>query len=580
MMQTNTRQTSIIVTVLSLVLAFIAWIALAPTQLGGKVLYVIVDGNSMESKFHLGDLVLIRQAVVYQIGDAVTYQNAEMGRFVFHRIIDLNLDRFVLKGDNNSWSDSYQPTSEEIVGKLWVHIPKLGKAIQWLRLPVNLAITVGLLGGSLMYSMMIQPSKKEKGKVKLPAASGGILEIAMYGLGFLALAFLALSIFAFTRPLATSMDSISYQQEGKFFYSAAGAPGIYDTDKVRSGEPIFPKLTCYLNVGFAYNVAAVQLQEITGSQHLYARILDEKSGWRRTIPMTSESVFNGNSFLVTSTLDLCQVQALISMVEQETGLHENSYTLEVAAPVAITAKSAEEVISDSFEPAMVFKFDEVHFYLASNDGQEDLLRFSKQGQTGGTAKQASTVAVFGQRPTVQSVRIIGLTGLLISLISLLGMGWLLFKGTRDNLETYIRLKYGMLLMEIQEHGFEVTSPVIDVNNIDDLARMAERQNTMILHMNFNFTNYYLVQTQGMTYRYTVSNDKRGTIELETARSKTLNHMVAIGANRKIAPEPLQHKIFNDMFETEANPIPRTDTTRKVILRYALNADGNSDLQFE
>ncbi|MEO8357654.1 MAG: signal peptidase I [Chloroflexota bacterium] len=449
-MQTNTRQTSIVVTVLSFFLAILAWIALAPTQLGGQVMYVIVDGNSMESKFHLGDLILIRGAAVYQSGDAVTYRNAEIGRFVFHRIIDLNLDRFVLKGDNNSWSDSYQPTREEIVGKLWVHIPKLGKAVEWLRLPVNLAIAVGLLGGSLMYSMVIQPAKREKGKAKFPAVSGGILEIAMYGLGFLALAFLALSIFSFTRPLKTSTDNISFQQEGNFFYSAAGAPGIYDTDKVRSGEPVFPKLTCYMNVGFAYNLAAVQLQEVRGSQQLYARILDEKSGWQRTIPMTSESVFNGNSFLATSTLDLCQVQALISMVEQETGLHENTYTLQVAAHVAMTAKSGEEVISDSFEPAMVFRFDDVHFYLASNNGQDDLFRFSKPGQASGTVQQTNTLAIPGLQPTVQSVRIIGLTGLLITLIGLLAVGWLIFNRTRDNLDGYIRLKYGTLLMEVRE----------------------------------------------------------------------------------------------------------------------------------
>ncbi|MEO8357653.1 MAG: hypothetical protein ABI621_17245 [Chloroflexota bacterium] len=110
--------------------------------------------------------------------------------------------------------------------------------------------------------------------------------------------------------------------------------------------------------------------------------------------------------------------------------------------------------------------------------------------------------------------------------------------------------------------------------------MAERQNTMILHMSFNFINYYLVQTQGVTYRYAVTNNKRGTVEMEPARNKTLNYMIAAGANRNIASEPSRHENFNDVFETEANPLPGTDTTRKVMLRYTLNTDGNSDLQFE
>src|SRR6188474_2456134 len=162
-MKTPNRRSSLMTTLLSLFLSLISWLILAPTQLGGSVTYVIVDGNSMEAKFHRGDLILLRKAATYKVGDAVTYQNAEMGRYVFHRIINLNLDRFVLQGDNNAWLDSYQPTQEEIVGKLWMHLPRVGKTVEWLRLPINMALAVGLLGGSLMSSMMIRPSKHEKG---------------------------------------------------------------------------------------------------------------------------------------------------------------------------------------------------------------------------------------------------------------------------------------------------------------------------------------------------------------------------------------------------------------------------------
>ena len=39
-----------------------AWILFAPLQLGGQAAYVIVNGNSMEPGFYLGDLVIVRQA--------------------------------------------------------------------------------------------------------------------------------------------------------------------------------------------------------------------------------------------------------------------------------------------------------------------------------------------------------------------------------------------------------------------------------------------------------------------------------------------------------------------------------------
>lgn len=159
------NRSSTLVTLLFLFFSFIFLIAFAPTQLGGSVTYVIINGNSMEPDFHLGDLILVRTEPVYRAGDAVTYQNAEMGSFVFHRIIGAELDRFILKGDNNSWLDSYQPVRDEIVGKLWVHIPKLGKAVEWLRAPLQMSLMVALLGGVLMSGMIVKPSQPEKKKI-------------------------------------------------------------------------------------------------------------------------------------------------------------------------------------------------------------------------------------------------------------------------------------------------------------------------------------------------------------------------------------------------------------------------------
>ena len=112
----------------------------------------------------------------------------------------LNLDHFILKGDNNSWNDTYQPTQSEIVGKLWVHIPELGLAIEWAHVPINAALTFGLLGGFLMTTMLLTPSQNKRGKSRLWGGNmGGALEGALYLMGFLALAFLGLTIFAFAR---------------------------------------------------------------------------------------------------------------------------------------------------------------------------------------------------------------------------------------------------------------------------------------------------------------------------------------------------------------------------------------------
>jgi signal peptidase I len=563
------RQASTTATLLSLLMAFLVWFMFAPTQLGGQVTYVIVDGNSMEPKFHRGDLLLIREASGYEIGDAVTYRDSDLGKFVFHRITSMDLDRFVMKGDNNPWTDTYHPTSQDILGKLWVHIPNLGKAIEWLRSPINLAVAVALLGGSFMYSVT-QPNQHDK-KKQATAKLGGNLEYIFYGVGFFILLFLGICILGFSRPLMSSAGTINYQHEGNFFYSATGAPGIYDADKVRSGEPIFPKLTCYMNIGYSYALASPHAQEVAGSQQLFARVIDEKSGWQRTLPMTSENVFNGSTFLSMSTLDLCQVQGLVNMVEQETGLHESSYTLEIVAHATVAARIAGSVVNDTFDPALRLKFDDVHFYIAPSSDEKDPLKFSKQGLVESTALQPNTISLLGFQPTVQSLRMTGLGGLLLTLAAVLVAGWNLLQGKQNDREAVIRLKYGGLLMDVQEYALAATSPLVDVHTIDDLARLAERQNTMILHM----TNYYLVQAQGITYRYVNAHERNTLVEIQSPRRQILDAISQPGNGFKASGTT-----YKSDSETKSHPPVPEEITQKIVLRYTLNTHGNADLGFD
>lgn len=89
---------------LVLLLVAVAWIAVAPIQFGGQAAFVIVNGNSMEPVYHRGDLVIARQVFDYQIGEIVAYRHPQIGP-VIHRIIGREDDRFVFKGDHNTWID-------------------------------------------------------------------------------------------------------------------------------------------------------------------------------------------------------------------------------------------------------------------------------------------------------------------------------------------------------------------------------------------------------------------------------------------------------------------------------------------
>jgi signal peptidase I len=557
MMKTPSRQSSIMVTLLSLFLSFIGWMTLAPTQLGGSVTYVIVDGNSMEPGFHLGDLVLVRTEPSYQVGDAVTYQNKEMGKFVFHRIIKTDLDRFILKGDNNSWLDSYHPTQNEIVGKLWVHIPKLGKAIGWVRLPINLAMTMVLLGGVLMAEKKIQPNQHGKKNKKPSGKPVGWFEMVLYMLGFLTLVFLALAIFSFSRPITRTADDIKYEQTGIYYYSATSPVGIFDTELIHSGDPIFTKLTCSIIIGFSYNITG-SLQEVSGTQQLTARIVDEQSGWQRTIPLTPATTFNGTSYSTTAPIDLCQFQALVKTMGEETGFRPNT-TLTITSQMAVTAKADGQNVYDSFDSNLIFQFDDVHFYLV-NDGETDPLQSSKNSLVANSNTQANTFKFLGFEFNLLSIRILGMGGLILSFLSLLILGWYFMNITQRNPETLIRIKYGALLMDVYDRGFENISSVIEVTSMDDLAKLAERQNAMIMHMTRDLVDYYFVQNNGATYRYVSSE----------SHNRQTNHT----ERHEISQVNIPPNDANQSWENTSNQVTQNEhlqanaIPKKIVLSYA------------
>ena len=477
----------------------ILWIEFAPLKVGGKASYVMVNGISMEPKFHGGDLVIVKSASDYRVGDIVTYRDPEMEVYVIHRIIDVEQGRFVIKGDNNAWIDTFHPTKDELVGKLWLHLPKLGQTVLWLRLPINMAFIVGGLGGVLMLGQDQPKNQRGKKKNQQPAgASTGWVELTIYILGFFLLAFLVLTIYSFTQPTMRAADDIEYQHEGVFYYSATSPMGIFDTEVIHSGEPIFTKLTCSIILGFSYNLAG-DFQEASGTHQFIAQIIDPQSGWQRTIPLTTETSFNGTSFSSTTPVDLCQFQSLVDTIGEKTGF-QPSTTLMITSKMSVSGKSAGQSMYESFDSSLIFQFDKVHFYLIKS-GENGPLQSNQSGTIPNPGIQPNTVKILGMDLGVQDLRTIGVGGFGVSLLLSLFLALYVYSLTQRDPEALIRIRYGSLVMDVFERGFENTATVIDVASIEDLAKLAERQNAMILHMTHNQSHCYFIQCEGTTYRY-------------------------------------------------------------------------------
>lgn len=120
------------------------WWVVSPPALGGKTTLVTVDGTSMLPHYKRSDLVALRPAAHYTVGDVVGYRSAILHRVVIHRITAIHDGHYTFKGDNNSFTDPEQPTRADLVGKDAIHLPAAGNALQRLRRPWILATLAAL----------------------------------------------------------------------------------------------------------------------------------------------------------------------------------------------------------------------------------------------------------------------------------------------------------------------------------------------------------------------------------------------------------------------------------------------------
>ena len=522
-----------------LVLMVATWLALAPVQAGGNASYVIIIGNSMEPGFHIGDLVIAHTQATYQVGDAVVYRNGELGSFVFHRIIAGQADTFALKGDNNSWTDTYQPTRAEILGRLWLHIPQGGVYIQKLRNPFVAAITAGALAGFLVLGLFRDKSGGKKrmanksiseqldsvgqkikdwfttrgksGKTPKPV-QGGFLEGSFFALGALALASLIVGIIAFSRPASRLIqDDLPFEHVGFFSYTSTAPLGVYDSNALQSGDPIFPRVTCTMDVSFQYTFIAQGAGTIAGSHQLTATIVEPVSGWRRSVQLEEVVPFSGNAFGTTAKLNLCQMEKLTQSMEEGTDFHPGSYVLTISPNVQVAGDISGRSLESAFEPGLSFYYDRVHFYLLQEGAEVNPLNPTASGVVGGQRPAANTVLLFGTELAVPSLRWFALIGLAGSLAGMFLLGARVQSLSQRDTNAYIRMRYESLLVDVREREMADSVHAVDVTSVEDLAKLAEKFNTMILHTEVNGSHGYTVRAEGMTYRFVVPVETEPTI---------------------------------------------------------------------
>src|SRR5687768_14314399 len=132
-------------------------------------------------------------------------------------------------------------------------------------------------------------------------------ESVIFTLSLILFASGVLAIFAFSAPVSVSKDdNIEYTHLTVFRYTAPANPQVYDRATIQSGDPIFVRLNCSLDVAVNYTLVSGAVTEVGGSYRVFAS-LSEFNGWKRTLELVPATAFTGSTFRYKVSMDMCAI---------------------------------------------------------------------------------------------------------------------------------------------------------------------------------------------------------------------------------------------------------------------------------
>lgn len=104
----------------------------------------VVQSGSMEPSIRVGDVIIIHKNPRYFKTEVITFKDEEQ-HTVTHRILETTETAFPVyttKGDANQAADTAEVPQKNVIGKVVLVVPKIGYAIQFIRTPWGLILTI------------------------------------------------------------------------------------------------------------------------------------------------------------------------------------------------------------------------------------------------------------------------------------------------------------------------------------------------------------------------------------------------------------------------------------------------------
>lgn len=507
-----------------LLLGVVLWLFL-PTSLGGRFSYAIVNGNSMSPLLKTGDLVLLRSAGDYEVGDAVAYQHPLIGP-VLHRIVADDGERFTLQGDNRDGADSYDPLPEDVIGRQWVVLPNGGRVVYEIQKPRNLVLLVGAAvllfaaggakSGRVRRRGLRLPQRTTQPERDYSAFSPAGRQALILGMVLLLGSGAMLTLFLTNGRTQDTTEAVAFTERGVFGYGGTIGDGVYDGDELGAPEPLYRQLANDLPLTFNYDIAATSpdasIANVLGSYGLVA-VVGGEDGWTRIFPLIPSTPFASAPLEVSATLRLATLEAELAAIAAQTGVEASRYSVRVIATIEASGQIDGIPFEVDHSQFALFRLSPLQLQF---DGTPADLTLTESGSVGrpATIERVLTVPVLPISFRYSRLPVFGGFGLAVSIALLFVVGRASLATAKLGEAARIRATYGALLVEVAEARAAFGPVPHDVTQFTDLVRLASAEGLAIMHRPGDEDDEYFVNTSDRSWRYRVQRSEPLGIAVE------------------------------------------------------------------
>lgn len=531
------------------VLVAVVWLTWArPTSLGGDAAYVIVDGRSMEPTYEDGDLVLVRRSSSYEPGDVIAFRAG--GQFddptqIIHRIVGGTSDGFQTQGDNRDRLDPWTPTNDDIIGKAQLHIPMAGDIASAIAQPEFFAAMGGaavILGGTRRRRrrrpehLSPDPADPEAPMpdiaIPSPQRPGASVSrwvrlthprwafIGLVTAVILTVPTLAMTWSAMRAPDTTSrieaFGAVDYAIGLDYRFtgepSAVYPDGTVDAERSVAGaltpsDPLYSRLLDQLRITVDFRAEHEGADRLRSSAGFDVR-LETPGGWSTELSSAEPAPFSGTAS-ETVDLDLVAIAAQVASVADLTGVGGGSFTITVIPTLDVSATAESAAVEDQLTAPMTFAVD-------GNLITADAVEATTIEELTRTVDERATYAIGPWEVSTQAARAV-LSGLALVLVA--GIAWfasVLFGGVGLGEPARIAARYRSQMIDVAS-ATAPPGPVVMVGGIDELARIAKVEQSVILHEDLgDGAHRYRVFLGSVTYEYETAPEHAGAAADELA----------------------------------------------------------------